>query len=98
MIRTRPWRRITLHFSHIGLTEGRTFTLASLSSVIRWSRTELWQPLKPPLLRPGVRAGKNGRQRRRQARLAGVFGRAHVRARRPAHVPAGAGAHAPRPT
>ena len=22
---TRPWRRITLHFSHIGLTDGRTF-------------------------------------------------------------------------
>src|SRR5262245_7249991 len=25
MTRTTPWRRITLHFSHIGLTEGRTF-------------------------------------------------------------------------
>jgi len=26
MTRTRPWRRITLHFSHIFLTLGRTFT------------------------------------------------------------------------
>jgi hypothetical protein len=25
---TRPLRRMILHFSHIGLTEGRTFTLA----------------------------------------------------------------------
>src|SRR3954452_10835416 len=23
--RTRPWRRMILHFSHIGLTDGRTF-------------------------------------------------------------------------
>jgi hypothetical protein len=28
---TRPWRRMILHFSHIGLTEGRTFTLKSRS-------------------------------------------------------------------
>src|SRR5690606_34285200 len=26
MTRTRPWRRITLHFSHIFFTLGRTFT------------------------------------------------------------------------
>jgi hypothetical protein len=26
MTRTVPWRRITLHFSHILLTDGRTFT------------------------------------------------------------------------
>jgi hypothetical protein len=25
MTRTRPWRRMTLHLSHILLTEGRTF-------------------------------------------------------------------------
>jgi hypothetical protein len=25
---TAPWRRMILHFSHIGLTEGRTFTIA----------------------------------------------------------------------
>src|SRR3954453_22863951 len=24
--RTAPWRRMILHFSHIGLTDGRTFT------------------------------------------------------------------------
>jgi hypothetical protein len=27
---TRPFRRMILHFSHIGLTDGRTFTLAWL--------------------------------------------------------------------
>jgi hypothetical protein len=29
MTRTAPWRRITLHFSHIFFTDGRTFTAAS---------------------------------------------------------------------
>src|SRR3954452_13266705 len=28
MTSTAPWRRMILHFSHMGLTEGRTFTLA----------------------------------------------------------------------
>src|SRR3954447_2180798 len=32
MTRTVPWRRITLHFSHIFFTEGRTFTLRSCFS------------------------------------------------------------------
>src|SRR5580692_1123367 len=32
MTMTRRWRRITLHFSHIGFTLGRTFTLSSSSS------------------------------------------------------------------
>src|SRR3954453_19577605 len=27
MTRTRPWRRMILHFSHIGLTDGRTFMI-----------------------------------------------------------------------
>src|SRR5512132_4007692 len=30
MTRTVPWRRITLHFSHIFFTEGRTFTVPFL--------------------------------------------------------------------
>jgi len=25
MTKTAPWRRMILHFSHIGLTDGRTF-------------------------------------------------------------------------
>jgi hypothetical protein len=31
MTRTDPCRRITLHFSHIFLTEGRTFTVTVLN-------------------------------------------------------------------
>jgi hypothetical protein len=27
MTRTAPWRRMILHFSHIGLTDGRTFMI-----------------------------------------------------------------------
>ena len=34
MTRTRPFRRMILHFSHMGLTDGRTFTVASLSYLI----------------------------------------------------------------
>jgi len=26
MTSTAPWRRMILHFSHIGFTDGRTFT------------------------------------------------------------------------
>src|SRR5262245_54907931 len=33
MTMTRPWRRITLHFSHIFLTLGRTFIVLSLVAV-----------------------------------------------------------------
>jgi hypothetical protein len=32
MIWTTPWRRITLHFSHIGLTDGLTFIVPSGST------------------------------------------------------------------
>jgi hypothetical protein len=32
MTSTRPLRRMILHFSHMGLTEGRTFKLISLST------------------------------------------------------------------
>jgi hypothetical protein len=37
---TLPWRRTILHFSHIGLTDGRTFMIP-----FGWFRTgRLWQP------------------------------------------------------
>jgi hypothetical protein len=39
MTRTEPWRRITLHFSHIGFTDGRTFIETCLSGC-----SELLQP------------------------------------------------------
>src|SRR5437588_12266584 len=64
---------MTLHFSHIGLTEGLTFTLASLSwAGFNGPRRELWRPLKPPLPEPDVRAAQRGVPRRRQVMLAGV--------------------------
>src|ERR1700733_15398494 len=34
MTTTRPWRRMILHFSHIGFTLGRTFTTGSLFSLV----------------------------------------------------------------
>jgi len=33
MIRTTPWRRTTLHFTQIFLTDDLTFTVSSLRSV-----------------------------------------------------------------
>src|SRR5437588_13050111 len=47
MTRTRPLRRMILHFSHIGLTDGRTFTLVSLSSEgYLGPPARLWRPLQ----------------------------------------------------
>jgi len=61
---TAPWRRMTLHFSHIGLTEGRTFTFALSYGVYRYStgvgsgdrfgrryRTEAWRARQNVALR-----------------------------------------------
>ncbi len=31
MTSTRPWRRMILHFSHMGLTDGLTFTVSMVS-------------------------------------------------------------------
>src|SRR6478735_2222446 len=57
MTRTAPWRRMILHFSHIGLTDGRTFN-GSLSDLV--PATGLWLPLRLPLPRRGVGArGRN---------------------------------------
>src|SRR3954467_15455647 len=41
--RTAPWRRMILHFSHMGLTEGRTFMFPSRKKrAIRRSRSPKW--------------------------------------------------------
>src|ERR1700716_2240695 len=48
MTSTAPWRRMILHFSHIGLTDGRTFM-----GPFDWSpATRLWPPFRRPLPRP----------------------------------------------
>src|SRR5688572_7857068 len=41
MTSTAPWRRMILHFSHIGLTDGRTFMIP-FGSHLR--RCRLWPP------------------------------------------------------
>src|SRR5919204_2572505 len=53
MTRTRPWRRMILHFSHIGFTDGRTFMVPfeEFGPVAR-----LWPPWRLPLPRHGAHA------------------------------------------
>jgi len=48
---TTPWRRMILHFSHIGLTDGLTFMIPFGGWV---PATRLWLPLRPPLPGRGV--------------------------------------------
>src|SRR5258708_1653124 len=43
---TTPWRRMILHFSHIGLTDGRTFMIPFKAL---GSGDRLWLPLRLPL-------------------------------------------------
>src|SRR5947209_10117849 len=57
MTRIRPLRRMILHFSHIGLTEGRTFTRALGSYLEKDPSPWLWRPLRPPL--PPRRAARS---------------------------------------
>jgi hypothetical protein len=45
MTRTRPFRRMILHFSHIGFTDGLTF-MCPFGVV---GATRLWLPVRPPL-------------------------------------------------
>jgi len=53
MTSTAPWRRMILHFSHIGLTDGLTFMIP-----FGWFQaTWLWLPLRPPLPGRGRAAG-----------------------------------------
>jgi hypothetical protein len=48
---TTPWRRMILHFSHIGLTDGRTFMIPFK----RWvPAIRLWPPLRLPLPNRGL--------------------------------------------
>jgi hypothetical protein len=58
---TTPWRRMTLHFSHIGLTDGLTFMIPFGGWV---PATRLWLPLRLPLPSRGYA-------------LAHAYGRAH---------------------
>src|SRR4029077_19397191 len=52
MTSTRPWRRMILHFSHIVLTDGRTFMIP-----FGWFQSpRLWQPERLPLPRSGRQA------------------------------------------
>jgi hypothetical protein len=46
MTSTTPWRRMILHFSHIGLTDGLTFMIPFGGWV---PATRLWLPLRLPL-------------------------------------------------
>jgi|SRR5579884_490474 len=78
MTRTRPLRRMILHFSHIGLTEGRTFTLASLATD-RWLNippARLWRPVRSPLPRRGTPRSAPDALRTHRAILARVWLRA----------------------
>src|SRR3954451_14440561 len=45
MTSAAPWRRMILHFSHIGLTEGRTFIIPFQLGPTTW----LWLPFRRPL-------------------------------------------------
>src|SRR5436305_3551391 len=91
--RTRPLRRMILHFSHIGLTEGRTFTLALLWGVevsYPVPSVRLWRP-------HGVAATG---LKSRHAAQAGAL-RAHrsmlARVIRPGSTPSGRESGRPRP-
>src|SRR5512132_2567962 len=66
-----------LHFSHIGLTDGRTF-MVPFGSMTRTGR--LWRPVRPPLPSPGNGGGtpEPRGSRARSSRIAKGF----VRSRR----------------
>jgi hypothetical protein len=53
MTSTAPWRRMILHFSHIGLTDGRTFMIPFGSSN---QRSRLWLPHEAAATGRGKRA------------------------------------------
>jgi hypothetical protein len=52
---TTPWRRMILHFSHIGFTDGLTFMIPFSGWV---PATRLWLPLRPPLPCRGYAVGQ----------------------------------------
>src|SRR5450755_3722641 len=87
MTRTRPLRRMILHFSHMGLTEGRTFTaeIRSLLGVI-WTgfpSARLWRPVRSPLRHRGAaRSTKLHALQAQRGILAGrIFHELHAAAR-----------------
>jgi hypothetical protein len=56
---TTPWRRMILHFSHIGLTDGLTFMIPFGALV---PATRLWLPLRLPLPGRGYAVGQAQRR------------------------------------
>src|SRR4051812_7437447 len=76
MTSTAPWRRMILHFSHIGLTDGRTFM-----GPFDWSPTpRLWPPLWRPLPRRGtLLAARNTPRGAHRGMIAAAHGSAGAR-------------------
>jgi hypothetical protein len=52
---------MTLHFSHMGLTDGLTFIISSTSE---FRPARLWRPLGPPLPRWGAPRSETARYER----------------------------------
>src|SRR5436305_14458281 len=63
-----------LHFSHIGLTDGRTFTFSALSSIATVPTAWLWRPFRPPL--PGCSTASQRARMALQAQRAILAGAA----------------------
>src|SRR5437763_5946117 len=65
---------MTLHFSHIGFTEGRTFTFALSYGCLQISqRRRLWRPFRSPLPRRGMAQSARRPYGRTTAILAGLL-------------------------
>ena len=88
-----------LHFSHIGLTDGRTFTLihSRLRRTFRFgSSARLWRPVRSPLpRRRSARSVTRSRCEAQRGMVAGVLGRSSDARRSPASAAQAAARPAP---